>query len=109
MGLPSDEGSSIALFDNVLADIGDEQSVTGSLSTFSAHMKNVSEIISKSTSKSLVLLDEPGTGTDPEEGASLSIAFIETIIRKKALLMVSTHQGVIKNFASSDPACEMYL
>ena len=106
MGIPADEGSSISLFDNVLADIGDEQSVTGSLSTFSAHMKNVSEIIEKSTEKSLILLDEPGTGTDPEEGASLSIAFIETIINKKALLMVSTHQGVIKNFASANKYCE---
>ena len=54
----------------------------------------------------LILLDEPGTGTDPEEGASLSIAFIETIINKKALLMVSTHQGVIKNFASANKYCE---
>ena len=106
MGIPADEGSSISLFDNVLADIGDEQSVTGSLSTFSAHMKNVSDIINKSTDKSLILLDEPGTGTDPEEGAALSIAFIETIIQKKAILMVSTHQGVIKNFASADPSCE---
>ena len=106
MGIQADEGSSISLFDNVLADIGDEQSVTGSLSTFSAHMKNVSDIINKSTDKSLILLDEPGTGTDPEEGAALSIAFIETIIQKKAILMVSTHQGVIKNFASADPSCE---
>ncbi len=106
MGIPADEGSSMALFDNVLADIGDEQSVTGSLSTFSAHMKNVSAILDKSTEKSLILLDEPGTGTDPEEGASLSIAFIETIIRKKAMLMVSTHQGVIKNYASAEPGCE---
>ena len=106
MGIPADEGSSISLFDNVLADIGDEQSVTGSLSTFSAHMKNVSAIIEKSTDKSLVLLDEPGTGTDPEEGASLSIAFIETIIRRDSLLMVSTHQGVIKNYASAEPHCE---
>ena len=106
MGIPADEGSSMSLFDNVLADIGDEQSVTGSLSTFSAHMKNVSAIIKKSTSRSLVLLDEPGTGTDPEEGASLSIAFIETVIDKNALLMVSTHQGVIKNYASAEPRCE---
>ena len=106
MGIPAEEGSSTAIFDNVLADIGDEQSVTGSLSTFSAHMKNVSAIIDKSTDKSLVLLDEPGTGTDPEEGASLSIAFIDTVIRKNALLMVSTHQGVIKNYASADPFCE---
>ena len=106
MGLPADEGSSIALFDNVLADIGDEQSVTGSLSTFSAHMKNVSEILGKSTERSLVLLDEPGTGTDPEEGAALSISFIQTIISRQSLLMVSTHQGVIKNFATANPYCE---
>ena len=106
MGIPADEGSSISLFDNVLADIGDEQSVTGSLSTFSAHMKNVSAIIEKSGPRSLVLLDEPGTGTDPDEGASLSIAFIETIIKNNSLLMVSTHQGVIKNYASAEKHCE---
>ena len=106
MGIPADEGSAVSLFDNVLADIGDEQSVTGSLSTFSAHMKNVAEIIEKSTEKSLILLDEPGTGTDPEEGSALSISFIETLLDKKLLLMVSTHQGVIKNFATTNRFCE---
>ncbi len=99
-GVLADEGSSISIFDNVLADIGDEQSIAGSLSTFSAHMKNISEILNISTEKSLVLLDEPGTGTDPDEGAALSMAVFDILLGRGTVFLATTHQGTLKNYAA---------
>ncbi len=100
VGILAEEGSELPVFDNVLADIGDEQSISGSLSTFSAHMRNISEIIEKCTEKSLVVLDEPGTGTDPEEGAALTMAVFDTLIERKTIFLATTHQGILKNYAA---------
>ncbi|MCQ2604132.1 MAG: endonuclease MutS2 [Spirochaetia bacterium] len=106
LGIPAREDSSMAFFDNVLADIGDGQSIENSLSTFSAHMKNASYILENCTEKSLVLLDEPGTGTDPDEGAAIAMAVLDQIIEKNALAMVTTHQSVVKNYAFANPHAE---
>ncbi len=100
MGIIADEGSSISFYNSVLADIGDEQSIAGSLSTFSAHMKNISEIISLSSEKTLVLLDEPGTGTDPDEGAALAMAFFDILLERNINFLATTHQATLKNYAA---------
>jgi len=100
VGIIADEGSALTFYNNVLADIGDEQSIAGSLSTFSAHMKNISEIISLSTDKTLVLLDEPGTGTDPEEGSALAIAIFDTLLERNINFLATTHQATLKNYAA---------
>ena len=106
LGIPAREGSSIPFFDNVLADIGDGQSIADSLSTFSAHMKNISHILEAGTGKSLILLDEPGTGTDPDEGAAIAMAVFDRIAEKNALALVTTHQSVIKNYAFANAFAE---
>jgi len=100
VGIIADEGSSLSFYNNVLADIGDEQSISNSLSTFSAHMNNISKIISLSTEKTLVLLDEPGTGTDPDEGASLAIAIFDTLLERNVNFLATTHQVTLKNYAA---------
>jgi len=93
------EGSSIFLFDNIFSDIGDEQSILNSLSTFSSHMTNISTIISESTSNSLVLIDELGSGTDPVEGANLAISILEYFHNNGTLTLSTTHYPDIKHFA----------
>lgn len=99
-GVLAAEGSVLPLFDIVLADIGDEQSISGSLSTFSGHMKNISEILEICTCNSLVLVDEPGTGTDPDEGSSLAMALFDALLEKKTVFMATTHQGAVKNYGA---------
>lgn len=106
LGIPAREGSSLPFFDNVLADIGDGQSIADSLSTFSAHMKNISHILETGTEKSLILLDEPGTGTDPDEGAAIAMSVFDSIAERNALAMVTTHQSVIKNYAFANSFAE---
>jgi len=100
VGIIADEGSAISFYNNVLADIGDEQSIAGSLSTFSAHMNNISKIISLSTEKTLVLLDEPGTGTDPDEGSSLAMAIFDTLLERNVNFLATTHQATLKNYVA---------
>lgn len=97
--LPCQEGSRLTLFDHIFVEIGDEQSIENDLSTFSSHLKNLKEILDNATSESLVLIDEICSGTDPEEGAAIATAILESLITRKALTIVTTHQGMLKAFA----------
>ena len=97
--IPAMENSSIFVFDNVFADIGDEQSIQENLSTFSSHMLNTINIINNATSNSLVLLDELGSGTDPVEGACLATAILEHLNNIRCLTIATTHYQEIKNYA----------
>ena len=101
-GIPAPVGaeSRIPVFDDVLADIGDEQSIEASLSTFSAHLRNLSEILRLATSNSLVLIDELGSGTDPQEGAALGWAILETLTARGTTTLASTHLGQLKELAT---------
>ena len=104
-GIPALSTSAFAVFDTILADIGDEQSIDQSLSTFSGHMKVISEIISSATDRSLVLLDELGAGTDPEEGCAIAMALLDYFYRLQCFAIVSTHHGVLKNYGYTKPGC----
>ena len=94
--VPASEESNLMIFDDVYADIGDDQDISQNLSTFSSHMKNVIEIMNNVTNKSLVLLDEVGSGTDPVEGSSLAIAIFDTLIEKKCLIVATSHYSELK-------------
>lgn len=101
--IPSAEGTEIALFDEVFVDIGDEQSLENALSTFSSHMANISVILQGISTNSLVLLDELGSGTEPNEGAALAIAIMEALYKKGCRVVTTTHYGEIKRYAQLHP------
>src|SRR6202795_1350748 len=93
----------LPLFDRVLVDIGDEQSIAADLSTFSAHMLNLKTMLAEATPKSLVLVDEMGTGTAPEEGAALAVALLEEFRKKNCIVLATTHHDRLKTYASKTP------
>ena len=100
--LPTAENSEMSIFGNIFCDIGDAQSIEQSLSTFSAHIKNISSICSEADGNSLVLLDEPGDGTDPEEGAALAVAIIGNLLKIGATSVVTTHFNSVKQYGVSN-------
>ena len=104
--IPADETSDIPILEEIFADIGDEQSIEQSLSTFSSHMKNIVEIFAKAGSNCLVLLDELGSGTDPSEGAALGIAELERLRENGALVVATTHYTELKKYALSTEGVE---
>ncbi len=97
--VPANSNSNFHIFDDILIDIGDQQSIEDDLSTFSSHLKNLKSIVENASDKSLILLDEIGTGTDPAEGSALSMAILNTLLAKGSIVFASTHHGSLKVFA----------
>lgn len=104
--IPADADSRLPVYDGIFADIGDEQSIAQNLSTFSAHLKNIIRILQCANSRSLVLLDELGAGTDPVEGAALARAIVETLLERKIPTLIATHYAELKAFAHVTPGIE---
>ena len=103
MHIPAAEGSRLPVFGAIYADIGDEQSIEQSLSTFSSHVTHIIDIVTRADARSLVLLDELGAGTDPVEGAALAQALIDTLVASRCLMVCSTHYARLKAYAYSTP------
>ncbi len=97
--VPCETGSAISVFNNIFADIGDDQSIENALSTFSSHIKNIAEIIKETNKSTLLLFDEIGSGTEPNEGAALAISILEEVYHRGAITVATTHYGEIKNFS----------
>jgi DNA mismatch repair protein MutS2 len=103
---PCAEGSRVPLYDGIVADIGDEQEIRSSLSTFSSHLQRIKAGLLRGTARTLFLLDELGTGTDPDEGAALSEAILEELLARRASALASTHIGKLKEFAFRNARAE---
>ena len=104
--IPADPSSDIAIFKNIFAAIGDQQSIENDLSTFSSHVANLREIVEQASRPDLILIDEIGAGTDPDEGAALAIAILEQLNVMGCITIVSTHQGALKVFAHETESVE---
>ncbi len=106
LALPVNPDSEFGIFDSVYVSIGDEQSIEHSLSTFSAHISGIIEILNNMTNRTLVLMDELGTGTDPTEGAALAIGILEYLKKKKVVSIITTHYSGLKHYAANDDYIE---
>ncbi|MCL2094242.1 MAG: endonuclease MutS2 [Treponema sp.] len=106
LAIPAEEETFLPHFDGIYADIGDEQSLSQSLSTFSGHMTNIAQILSQTSADSLVLLDELGSGTDPEEGSAIAMAILDHFIAQGTHLIVTTHHGILKNYGYTQEGVE---
>ncbi|MDD3915931.1 MAG: endonuclease MutS2, partial [Synergistaceae bacterium] len=104
--IPAEEDSRVGNIGAIFADIGDEQSIEQNLSTFSAHVKNIISILEQADRTSLVLLDELGAGTDPQEGAALGVALLDTLTKEKGLTLATTHHNPVKQYALTAPGVE---
>lgn len=104
--ISAEEGTEIAVFNKIFVDIGDNQSVENALSTFSSHVKNLAYIVRESNKSTLLLFDEIGSGTEPNEGAALAIAILEEVYHKGCITVATTHYGEIKNFSEQHPDFE---
>ena len=104
--ISANEKTEISIFEKIFVDIGDNQSIENALSTFSSHIKNISDIINSSNNSTLVLFDEIGSGTEPNEGAGLAISILEEFYQMGAITIASTHYGEIKRFANMHPDFE---
>ena len=103
--VPAADGTRLPVFTDIFADIGDSQSLDMSLSTFSGHMKNIAQAVKGAGKSTLVLLDELGSGTDPQEGTALAMSVLDTLIEKQAFVLVTTHMGILKNYGYTNPGC----
>jgi DNA mismatch repair protein MutS2 len=103
--IPTSDRTVFPIFDYIGCDIGDEQSLDQSLSTFSAHMKNIAAILAQATERSLVLLDELGSGTDPQEGSAIAMAVLDSLLERGAIVLVTTHHGILKNYGYTHAPC----
>ena len=103
--IPAADGTRLPVFSNIFADIGDDQSLDQSLSTFSGHMKNIAQAVNSAKADTLILLDELGSGTDPQEGTAISMAVLDELIKRQSFVLVTTHQGILKNYGYTNPCC----
>jgi dsDNA-specific endonuclease/ATPase MutS2 len=104
--IPCEQGSEFSVFENIFADIGDDQSIENALSTFSSHVKNIAQIIRNTNKSTLLLFDEIGSGTEPNEGTALAISVLEEVYYKGAVTVATTHYGEIKDYSFNHPDFE---
>ncbi len=104
--IPAEKGTNISIFERIFVDIGDNQSIENALSTFSSHVKNLADIIKNSNKSTLLLFDEIGSGTEPNEGAGIAIAILEYVYKKGCVTVATTHYGEIKNYSQNHPDFE---